>query len=67
MHNIFEMGFDILQKDPALMESIISAQKKAKSGEVDPKAAAGFEEYMSHHHTGQPHDIQALQHHLTEA
>ena len=27
MHNVFEMGFDILQKDPAVMESIIAAKK----------------------------------------
>jgi len=46
MHNVFEMGFDILQRDPAVMESIINA-KKHYSGEVDGEAAAAIEAYMS--------------------
>ena len=41
MHNVFEMGFDILQKDPAIMQSIIEA-KKAR-GEVDPHTAAALD------------------------
>ena len=45
MHNVFEMGFDILQKDPAVMESIIAAKKQR--GEVDHETAAALEEYMS--------------------
>mmetsp|Transcript_23665 Transcript_23665/g.29304 ORF Transcript_23665/g.29304 Transcript_23665/m.29304 type:complete len:202 (+) Transcript_23665:115-720(+) len=65
MHNVFEMGFDILQKDPAVMESIISA-KKAR-GEVNPETAAALEDYMSQHHSGEPHNIEALQAHLTGA
>lgn len=66
MHNVFELGFDILQRDPQVMESIIAA-KKAHGYEVDGEAQAALEKYMSQHHTGDPHDIEALQKHLTDA
>jgi len=47
MHNVFEMGFDILMKDPAVMESIIAAKKAHGGSEVDGQAAAALESYMS--------------------
>lgn len=65
MHNIFEMGFDILQKDAGVLESIQYA--KEHHGDLSENTAAALEEYMSKHHTGEAHDIEALQHHLTEA
>ena len=40
---------------------------KMQRGEMEEDHAAALEEYMSQHHTDQPHDIQALQKHLTEA
>lgn len=66
MHNIFEMGFDILQKDAGgVFESIQYA--KEHHGDLSEDHAAALEEYMSQHHSGDMHDIEALQHHLTEA
>ena len=44
MHNIFEMGFDILQKDAGLAESLAHAKTH---GEIDEASAAALEEYMS--------------------
>ena len=60
MHNVFEMGFDILQKDPALVAAMVS-------GEHEEDRQAALAEYMSKHHSGEPHDIEALQQKLTEA
>lgn len=37
MHNTFEMGFDIMMKNPHVMESIMEA-KKAHGYEVDGEA-----------------------------
>lgn len=65
MHNIFEMGFDILQKDAGLTEAIQHA--KTHHGEMSEDRAAALEQYMSTHHTDEPHDIEALQRHLTDA
>jgi hypothetical protein len=47
MHNIFEMGFDILQKDNGLLESIQLAKAQGSHGDLDEDSAARLEEYMS--------------------
>ena len=66
MHNIFELGFDILQKDAGFLEAL-SAAKQAQEGTMSEEHSAALEEYMSNHHVEEPHDIEALQRHLTEA
>ena len=45
MHNVFEMGFDLLAKDPGILERIQEAQKHY--GEIDPDYASAFSQYMS--------------------
>lgn len=69
MHNIFEMGFDILTKDPeAFAEGLqIAAAAQRGDHDVEVRSAAALQDYMSKHHSGQPHDIEALQHHLSDA
>lgn len=64
MHNVFEMGFDILQRDGHFAAGIAAAQSK---GEISEDHAAMLEDYMSTHHADEPHNIEALQKHLTES
>ena len=47
-HNLFEMGFDMLQKDTALMEGLEQyAKSQRRTGELEEDRAAAIEEYMS--------------------
>lgn len=59
MHNIFEMGFDILQKDAGgILESIQYA--KEHNADLSEDTSAALEKYMSQHHSSDVHDIEAL-------
>ncbi len=64
MHNIFEMGFDILTKDTGIADSLAAVKQH---GEINEESAAALEDYMSQHHVGEVHDVEALQRHLTDA
>lgn len=53
MHNIFEMGFDILTKDPEAFAEGLKIAAAAQRGELDveDRSAAALQDYMSKHHS----------------
>lgn len=66
-HNLFELSLDLLYKDSAAFIDGLQSYAKAHHGEIEEDHAAALEEYMSQHHSGEAHDIEALQWYLTEA